>query len=438
MPISSSALRLKRCVCYNKYQKRTRKDLTCNCSAKFIKERYLRDPSTVIWRVTPSRLRVARAECDESLLESSLRGGRTRRSASFLRVRRSSDLQSKPRTAPAKLTVHVSRPFSISPAKVVKALLLESSEEEIYIRRHTPVTMSAKKDKQVSIPPEKATDEMLAEIDYILKNVGDMDEHLNDSNLAIFLKTYEYRGFDADKIRRVVAVKHALFKTGNKLALSEEVDIDIAGKGSMYKLITALVALFNARGNNLETVLDGLTGKPKLTLGHVITTMGLQSKVITTGTKKSSETLTLARIAAAYPIHSLSLIARSEFTRKMISMGEVGLDQKTPIGKCLSHPMAASCLTAPMKKGGMIWITFLASYKLNQVIGGKDKAKPDRLWLFHKAALNSSAVTEEDKVHFWNKHKFEMDQYDTAIKNSKTTLESLLHEELVQEIDDFE
>nr|QRD99861.1 MAG: nucleocapsid [Abdera bunya-like virus] len=438
MPVSTSLLRFQRCICYDKYQKRTRRDFTCNCSAKLIKERYLRDPSNKIWRLTPSRIKVAEAECDPILVHHHLKA---RKPTVAQREFRSKARQ----TCQKSVSAHI-RPVTwdfsnqAGSSKLIQEFSLNlipsiPEESESFLKRIValePTKMAPKQPSQVKI-----NQAMLDELDRIMSTASAIKTIISDSNLAIFLKTFEYKGFDAEKIRKLVAIKHAGFRSGTKFAISEETEVDITGTNSLYVLIAILVGLFNARGNNLDTIKDGLTPRVAQSFEYVVTAMSLHSKVLASGRSKSSETLTLARISAAFPLHSLNMVSRPEFTRRMISLADIGLDQTTALGKCFAHPMAASCLTEEMKSQGLAWITFLASCRLNQVIGGRDKARPDRLWLFHKAALNSRAVQDDHKQEFWESVEYEASQLKTVISAAKTELEQIIPPELIAEMEAY-
>lgn len=288
------------------------------------------------------------------------------------------------------------------------------------------ISLVAKADFQPSIMnelPKAWQDAITSMID---DPTGAMSTEFTD-HMSQFLKAYEYKGFDPVKIRVTLAMNHAKMQTGQTLWLSETASPVVAGAGTFNLLVSFLVALFNVRGNNLTAIRDGLPKPGQTSFDRVFQTLKIKAKVIEEGKAKSSETLTLARINAAFPVHSLNIVCRDEFTRVIVDLSDIGL-KRDKLGKVLSHPVVASVLTVGHKKDGFAALTFLASLRLNKIIGGKSKTSMAQLWLFHKAALNSSAVTEAVKEGFWE-DKWDQDVARDALDRAKLALRTMLAEE---------
>lgn len=221
--------------------------------------------------------------------------------------------------------------------------------------------------------------------------------------LSVFeecLKAFEYKGFDPEKIRKVLAIRQSKLRAGSVVELSDTVQIDVHGPKGLSNLVSLLMILFNLRGNNLDAIKDGLEPRTKATMEAVMATLDLKSKVLTQGKPKSSETLTLSRISAAFPLHSLTVVRNPKFSRQIIDMSDIGVTN-TELGRCIQHPVCASTMTAKMIQDGCQMVTFLAAIRLNTIIGQAQKTTTERLWLFHTAVLGSKAVPESRKTTYW-------------------------------------
>ncbi|MGV4398125.1 hypothetical protein, partial [Pandoraea pneumonica] len=185
-----------------------------------------------------------------------------------------------------------------------------------------------------------------AELDRILSDpLGEFPDAFN-ANLVEFLKVYDYKGFDVKRIQFLVAFRQSRLKSGSVLLLEDNKkgkSIELTGHQNLNQVILLCIALFNHRGNNLEAIKSGLgTGLIEATFTTFVSNMGLKSNVIEKGAKtKSPDVLTLARIAAAFPIHALKLAASESNTRRVISLSDIGLAFDA-LGKVLCHPVAPS------------------------------------------------------------------------------------------------
>lgn len=421
-------------------------------------------PSELICKLTPAFIKEHKAQLDKSLLDKHLGVGPCTK-VSLKDLVKSVEETCKPElrkgTFAAKLSPKTSeekvkltdRPtvkppiqtpsHKLEPEPSVKEEVpskpdtgdLTSLEEQLKPKVNKPL-------KPPQVPPERLNKD--APMAAWAKAVEDVAASLPetcrsgefDGMLAEFLKTFEYKGFDVEKIRRVFAERMSKIKPGSKLVIgTTELALDDPTKAN--SVICFLVALFNLRGTNLDSVLDGLEGSTKTSFKALTTCLALQSKVTVSGKSKSSDTLTLSRLAAAFPIHAVCMATDEAVTRKVINMREIGLNED-PMGKALMHPMAASVISDAMINAGTVFVTFWASYKLNQLIGGKNKAAPDRLWLFHRAALQSKAATTAQREALWSHLKVEVDpSLVETIKLAKTAVGNLVDNELFMEIEAF-
>lgn len=216
------------------------------------------------------------------------------------------------------------------------------------------------------------------------------------------LEAFEYKGFDPDKTRRVLALRQSKLRDETVIEVGPSKVIGIAGPKGLNNLISFLVALFNVRGNNLDAIKNGLEGNTKVTFDALVAALDLKSRVMIQGKLKSSETLTLSRISAAFPLHSLTVVRNLKFNRKIIDLSDIGVND-SDLGRCIQHPVCASTITNQMVEDGCQAITFLASLRLNAVIGFNQKNTPERLWLYHLAILASKAVPEARRQGYWGK-----------------------------------
>nr|BEK62755.1 MAG: nucleoprotein [Anopheles bunyavirus 1] len=216
------------------------------------------------------------------------------------------------------------------------------------------------------------------------------------------LKAFEYKGFDPERIRKVLAIRQSRLRDGTAIDLGSDRTIPISGTTGLNNLVSFLLTLFNLRGNNLDSIKDGLEGRTKTSFDAMVASLDLKSKVVTQSRVKSSETLTLSRISAAFPLHSLSVVRHTKFDRKIIDLSDIGAAD-SELARCFEHPVCASTMPAHMIESGCHAITFLASLRLNAVIGQSQKTSPDGLWSYHLAILASKAVPETRKQAYWSK-----------------------------------
>nr|BBU41515.1 nucleocapsid protein [Culex pseudovishnui bunya-like virus] len=408
--------RANRCICHSKFAKRSAIVTDCSCSASIIRERYLADNSYSHWYISPEKLKEELSVCNKALVEAYLSKLRFGELIKFQRV----------------------VPVVVQKLKKV----LQSNKSDDYDLNPTALQVSGEKEASVlgSIMSDSLSADYQTELTRILSDpLGEFPNTFN-ANLAEFLKVYEYKGFDVKRIQFLVAFRQSRLKSGSVLLLEENKKgrhIDLTGHHNLNQVILLCIALFNHRGNNLEAIKSGLgTGLIESSFVNFATGMGLKSNVIEKGAKtKSPDILTLARIAAAFPIHALKLAASESNTRKVVSLADVGLAFDS-LGKVMCHPVAPSVLDSDMIKTGAIWITFLASLRLNQLIGGKNKADPDRLWLYHRSALCSPAADEPARTKFWE--TMELDGLAEIAVEARLKVEALVKDkDVLKEIGEF-
>lgn len=408
--------RVKRCICLSKFAKRSAATVDCFCSASVIKERYLADSSYSHWYISPDRLKEELSVCNKALIEV------------YLSKLSAGDLVKYLRVVPA----------------IVKKLrkVQQSKESDISTLDSTATSFSEEGDGTAlsSTMSDSLSADHQTELDRILSDpLGEFPDAFT-ANLSEFLKVYEYKGFDVKRIQFLVAFRQSKLKAGSVLLLEDSKkgkSIELTGHKNLNQVILLCIALFNHRGNNLEAIKSGLgTGLIEATFTTFVSSMGLKSNVIEKNAKtKSPDVLTLARIAAAFPIHALKLAASESNTRKVVSLSDVGL-AFDPLGKVLCHPVAPSVLDTAMIETGAIWITFLASLRLNQLIGGKNKADPDRLWLYHRSALCSPAAEESARTKFWD--TMDLQGLADVAAQAKVKVETLVKDkDVLKEIVEF-
>lgn len=355
-------MRKKRCICFNKYQKRTHKDLVCECSASVLKESLLNDTSIFIVRLNKRSIADNLHILDPVLLK--LRTERIRR------------------------------------------------EEEERISKKAQAKQSAQVD--MSTAKKTVVGEVKLDADWertlqdLIANVT-TDDHKIYEVIEEFQEAFEYKGFDPERLRAVIMHYYSKYvQTGTTLELAKGKFLTFGGRENADITITFFIQLFNLRGNNTDAIKAGLDSPTlKKNFTALIDNMRIKPRVITPGETKSRDTVTLSRIAACFPLHTLSIAAHASNTRKVIDMSDVGIRQVTKFEKYLCCPVAASTLPDALIKQGFAKVTFLASLKLNKLIGGKSKTTLPQLWNFHLAALKSKAVGEAAKATFWKDIVFE-------------------------------
>ncbi len=410
--------RLQLCICSSLYRKRNQGSWECLCSASIIKSRILLDSTYKHWYITPGKLKSELTLCSEGLIERFLKGLSQEKVQEYKRV----------------VPGIVARVL-----KQRKSVLTDLTREEGDSTSMAPGKKSEKpkiEDAEVVL-----TETYKAALNSILNSPLAAVTDAFTELLEVLLKTFEYRGFDVKKIQQIVAYRQSLIPLGETIYLSEDQKskLPIGGVDNLNNVILFSIAIFNHRGNNLEAIRSGLTPNVLHTFDAFINHLVLRSNVLEKGSKaKNPNVLTLARIAAAFPIHALKLAIQEQNVRKVVNLADIGLTFG-PLGKALSHPVAPSVLDEAMIKSHAGFITFLTSYRLNQLIGGKNKADPDRLWLFHKAALASPAVKRADRTAFWATVVKVEDQPALLACGlaAKVVLKDLIADELLEEIEAY-
>nr|QRD99872.1 MAG: nucleocapsid [Anopheles bunya-like virus] len=268
-------------------------------------------------------------------------------------------------------------------------------------------------------------------VEALAKIISDDFGTITGEVLAVFeecLKAFEYKGFDPDRIRKVLAQRQSKLRQGTVIEIKDSISIEVSGAKGLSNLVSLLMILFNLRGNNLEAILDGLEPRTKASVEAVFTTLDLKSKVMLQGKPKSSETLTLSRISAAFPLHSLSVVRNPKFVRQIIDLSDIGVND-TDLGRCMQHPVCASTMTKRMIQDGCHMVTFLAAIRLNAIIGQAQKTTTERLWAFHLATLGSKAVPETRKVAYWN-NLYEPEAVRAWVDQAQKILEKDLSDKL--------
>lgn len=116
----------------------------------------------------------------------------------------------------------------------------------------------------------------------LAKIIADYGGSLYAEVLALFdecLKAFEYKGFDPDKVRKILAIRQSKMREGTELGSDKS--IPVSGPKGLNNLVSFLRTLFNLRGNNLEAIKDGLEGRTKTSFEAVISDLDLKSKVVT-------------------------------------------------------------------------------------------------------------------------------------------------------------
>lgn len=270
---------------------------------------------------------------------------------------------------------------------------------------------------------EKLVDEFLKDI-----SIGTCTLDLKD-----FATTYQYQGFDVEAIRVAFCTHHSKMNKAEVTIGDQIVRLD--GLENFKNALFFTLAMFNLRGNNTTAITDGLDGTAKAQFKTYITAMLIKDKVVTTTQAKKRDTLTLARVSAAFPCHSILISTKDEFARAMFEVGDIGIDKNTVCGRAIMHSAAAATLTVDMKKQKVPYITFACALRLNDTIAGKNKQTNFALWRFHKNALNSRAVGEKEKEALW---KQVGGCSDSVITSALAYLRSRgIENEIIDEVDQY-
>lgn len=454
-------LREKRCICWTKYHKRTaEKPLPCTCSASVLGERFLKDFAVGIVPLTADYIKKERALLDKNLLFKSAGFGSysPSRSSSLARSAAHSGLlaskefhQSEPSVSSSGAFAQGQTISTLAKSTPEIPLDQEIPEEDRLPQSESSTKSTVSKEQPGEVPIESSDTSkgkgVMATVQSWIEAVNQVAADMPDTCISeaflevyeAFLETFEYKGFDVEKIRQTFANRMASkFRPGTCIEIGKK-KVEFGSPKSTSSVVCFLVSLFNLRGTNLTAISDGLEGETKSGFKALASGLQLQSKVSQEGKAKSSETLTLARLACAFPLQAVMMATNDKSTRKVINMSEVGLSGDTGLFKAIMHPMCASLLTPSMVLAGFHFVTFLASFKLNQLIGGKTKAGVDRLWLFHKAALNSKAANDKQKTSLWTRLELNLKDSDmmSIIQLSKEGVKPLVGDKLYEEMEAF-
>nr|BEP11641.1 nucleoprotein [Aedes albopictus bunya-like virus] len=253
-----------------------------------------------------------------------------------------------------------------------------------------------------------------------------------------FFKDYEYQGFDVLKFRENFMKLCDLGLTSKNTVWNGEKMVEIHGSGNYVRLLSFFICLFNLRGNNIDKIIDGLDNpKAKAHLLTIKNVLGIEPQVAKKGEARSTYTVTLSRIAASYPVIAVQAVMNPLFTRQVIDLSDIGVDQSKPEGRVLAHPMLGSILMLDQIKDGFVYITFLAAIRLNRVIGGNTNKKVDyvSLWNFQRAVLCSKAASEKVRKLFWD--NLSMPVPDQIIADAKKIVRGLLDADLFKKVSEY-
>lgn len=462
-------LRVNRCCCFSAFKKRkSLSRIRCVCSARLILARLLSDRAVSIQPITERYIRENWPLLDRHLLEIYRAEEVIYNREGFIRKSKKSYQRflSEENRRREELAREVANPRPELEAREeerldeeveIKRIKVEQEDLEDLVKEsehklkdiafvHLNIkTELIEEDKVTLIKEEVESDLSLSIMDKWASAVADVAQKVADNCqsdefskvFADFLTTYEYKGFDVQKIRTTFVKRMADMKPGEVVYIGTT-KIDLTDPGNSNTIICYLVSLFNLRGTNIENITEGLEGNTKVTFRSFCNNLGLQSRVSVSGKAKSAETLTLGRIAAAFPIHAVTIATDEKMDRKVISMSDIGL-KNDPLSKALMHPMAASILTEEMVKEGIVFITFLAAYRLNNLIGGSNKAKPDRLWLFHQASLKSKAAELKQRKSLWARVLYapKDEAMLASIKLAKEEVAKVVDDGILEEINNF-
>lgn len=276
----------------------------------------------------------------------------------------------------------------------------ELEEEEERIRKLEKEAEEQK--KRAMADPSAVTDEDLRAMEASLDGLG-IDTLM--VHLATLKDLYRYQGFDPANIRDVFLRWFKTVPVDHVVHVTETQTINVGGINNLKNCLTMLAFLYNYRGNNTKAILEGLSETPAGRLKTLLSKLHIMDHVIEkVGGKdvKNKDTLTLSRVAAAFPLYAMRVAINAGYDRKMIDMSDIGISQDSGVYKALCHPLAGSMLTKTQKKNKYQVFTFIAAVKFNAIIGKKgSKEDIGQIWVYHQAVLNSTAAKEEHKEAFW-------------------------------------
>lgn len=420
------------CVCVKEHTKSKKEAWFCKCTASIIQSQYLTEP-----QVRFSELPITETyKLDKSLVRKE-----AKRSITVAKLLRK-HLKAINEPEPASLTSLFKKSSSSSSGQSAPGVGSSSStqlEEEERLKEEEK--KRKEKEEEEKRKKKMSEEEWASTINELTNSLGKasiFECYLSPE----FIKAYEYQGFDVVKFRtNLLTLARNKIGVHHYMWLSPGVRKECHGPLGIQKLMTYLITIYNLRGNNLKAIASSLPQEAKDDLEAIVATLGIKSKVTETqGVPRDTLTVTLARIAASFPVTALNIAMSDKYTRKVIDLSDIGNKQSNPIEKCLAHPMCASMFTDEEIKKGWVWITFLAAVRLNKVIGKKDRKQgPDSLWLFHRAVLCSKASTNELKTKFWHdlleikKEKIP----DTMIESAEAILKGSIPAELFLEIGNY-
>lgn len=251
-----------------------------------------------------------------------------------------------------------------------------------------------------------------------------------------FIKQYEYKGFDVEEFRKhLINTIRDKIKNRHKIWLAPENSIACDGPEGMQSLIHYLIMLYNLRGNNISNIMKGLPEQGRTNLESIVSTLEIKNKVSDKeGEARNTLTITLSRIAAAFPVHAVGMARCDAFKRKMIDLSDVGINQEQGWEKAIAHPMAASLLLKEHYDDGWLWITYLCSIRMNKLIGKKGAKDVHKTqWIFHKAMLCSKAASDQVKMEFWGG----LDIPKGIIEACEAEVKRVAPAEITEEIDSY-
>lgn len=273
--------------------------------------------------------------------------------------------------------------------------------------------------------------------DVFYKLVNSLGENFDRFLTKEFIETYGYKagyqGFDVQKFR--VHFRNRCMKLTNKhlIWLSHGKTIAASGDDNFNTLLAYLICMFFG-GNNIKAIADALPEEGKRHWTTLTTMLDIKD-----GEAKDSTTVTLARIAAAFPVQTVLMVKQPHLYRKLINtvnMADVGIEQDSAGTRAIVHPMAGSLLTDEMKQNGWAFITLLCALRRSKITGGSSRDKVDyaRLWNVQKAILGWKAVDDDVKREFWENLKVKEDVSDDIIKACKKVVREQVPTDLFQDI----
>ncbi|QHA33859.1 nucleocapsid protein [Narangue virus] len=387
-------LREKCCICLQKDITQKKPTWICSCTASVYK-------TTVLESLGKRGQQNLKLKEVPNLLTSKLIAEEKLRQIAYL----------NPKVLPREVVKGIRAKYPSGPYKdeIYQQRLPEVQSLSQNMSKQTKAGSSEQKPVEV---PEVLSDELASTLEDALKHV---DVALVTQNMLTIQDVFRYEGFDVAYIQKVFMTLFGQLDEKVMIEVAEGKPRQVSGLENIKGCISLLAFLYNYRGNNTASILDSQKEPNKKNLALLFNRLRIQDRVTETvdgKTKKGKATLTLSRLAAAFPLYSLNIIISDEYKRKLVDMSDFGINQDTAPGKVICHPLAASVLTKRMIENKYHYITFVAAVRLNSIIGPRTKKVDyERIWMFHKAGLNSKALTEKEKEEFWKtigSPKFEM------------------------------